>query len=206
MWCVVAVTKQRISNYIFGLVNVLLMGVWYLLITSYGMSLLNLLYFVPMQFHGIIKWSQNMKKPDITKVKTSTKKQKEAYISLTIVGVIIAFLLLWFSQNALMQLGFSPADQGIWFLVLLDAVGLIGNIIAQVLMNYRFIDQWIYWLIIDITQTVYISLTVILPLFKGDLSGLANLPWLVMYLCWLFNAGVGFKKWKTDIKLEQNNK
>ena len=43
-WCVIAVNKQRLSNYIFGLVNVIAFGVLYAHWGLYGMAALNIFY------------------------------------------------------------------------------------------------------------------------------------------------------------------
>ena len=123
------------------------------------MALLNILYFVPMQFHGIYKWLQNRVSTDVTSVRWSTKKELTTYLTLTVLGVTAMYFLLVVFQDFMGGLGFlnlSYYGEGNMFymLILLDAIGVIGNIIAQVLMNLTLNDQWIYWLVIDITQVI----------------------------------------------------
>lgn len=58
--CVVCTGKGKLSAYIFGLVNSILYAIIAFQATLYGETMLNALYYVPMQFVGFYIWSKNM--------------------------------------------------------------------------------------------------------------------------------------------------
>lgn len=195
MWCVVAVTKQRLSNYIFGLINVSAFAYLYFHWGMYGMAALNLFYFVPMQFHGFFNWFKNRKDVDVVNVKWASKKQIAVYLVTTLVATSIMYVLLTFAQEAMSNLGFVTLGSYSAALIFLDAIGVVGNIIAQILMNYRLTDQWIYWLVIDITQTIAFAI------FAFVLKDVFAVSMFVMYVCWLINAYFGLRGWMRDSKI-----
>ena len=83
-------------------------------------------------------------------------------------------------------------------LLWLDSIGLVGNVVAQVLMNKRLADQWIYWWVIDITQTLAFG---IILFMMNDLFALSM---FMMYIVWTINAFIGFYYWNKDIRLTNN--
>lgn len=199
MWCVIAVNKQRLSNYIFGLVNVLAFGFLYFRWSLYGMAALNILYFVPMQFQGIYAWLKNKKadEVDVVSVRWSTGKEVAIYITITVLGVAGMFFALTNFQNFMGNLGFVTLGGYFGMLLILDAIGVVGNVVAQVLMNRRMIDQWIFWFVIDVSQTI--AFTVLVFLYKDNFA----ISMLVMYILWLANAYFGYKHWVRDYKSER---
>lgn len=58
--CVVCTGKGKLSAYIFGLINSILYAIIAYKATLYGETMLNALYYVPMQFVGFYIWSKNM--------------------------------------------------------------------------------------------------------------------------------------------------
>ena len=58
--CVVLTGKGKLSAYLFGLVNSVLYAIISYQATLYGETMLNALYYVPMQFVGFYVWSKNM--------------------------------------------------------------------------------------------------------------------------------------------------
>ena len=58
--CVVCTGKGKLSAYIFGLVNTVLYAVISYKAALYGETMLNALYYVPMQFVGFYVWSRHM--------------------------------------------------------------------------------------------------------------------------------------------------
>ncbi|MCK5017953.1 MAG: nicotinamide riboside transporter PnuC, partial [Candidatus Peribacteraceae bacterium] len=59
MICVVLVAKGKISNYFFGVINVLLYSLIAYNNKFFGEVSLNMLYFLPMQFIGMWYWIKN---------------------------------------------------------------------------------------------------------------------------------------------------
>ena len=58
--CVVCTGKGKLSAYVFGVVNCVLYAVISYNARLYGETMLNALYYVPMQFVGFYVWSKNM--------------------------------------------------------------------------------------------------------------------------------------------------
>ena len=58
--CVICTGKGKLSAYVFGLVNAVLYAIIAYEQTLYGETMLNALYYVPMQFIGLFIWSKNM--------------------------------------------------------------------------------------------------------------------------------------------------
>ena len=76
--CVVLVAKGKVSNYFFGVINVLLYGYLSLSAKYYGEAMLNLIYFLPMQFIGLWIWLKNKTTIDeVSEVKAEKMTLKE---------------------------------------------------------------------------------------------------------------------------------
>ena len=58
--CVVCTGKGKLSAYVFGLVNCVLYAIISYKAKLYGETMLNALYYVPMQFVGFYVWSKHM--------------------------------------------------------------------------------------------------------------------------------------------------
>ena len=60
--CVVCTGKGKLSAYIFGLVNCVLYAIISYNANLYGETMLNALYYIPMQFVGFYIWNKHMDK------------------------------------------------------------------------------------------------------------------------------------------------
>ena len=60
--CVVCTGKRKLSAYLFGIVNSILYAIIAYKATLYGETMLNSLYYVPMQFVGFYVWNKHMDK------------------------------------------------------------------------------------------------------------------------------------------------
>ncbi len=176
MICVVLVAKGKISNYYFGIVNVLLYAYIAYQSMYYGEVMLNLFYFFPIQFVGIYFWIRNKNKKkgkDNVKVKILTNKEKILWALLSIVGVFLYGLVL-------KLLGGN--------LPFIDSTSTVLSVIAMVLMIRRATVQWILWIIVDVVS-VYMWFQV---LFQGG----NDISMLVMWSAYLVNAVYGYFNWK----------
>ena len=140
MLSVILVAKGKISNYYFGIVNVVLYGFISYQSKYYGEAMLNLGYFLPMQLIGLVMWSKNQVNVDEkTEVKTERMKAKEIifWSTVSIVGILIYGMILKKIGNALPYA---------------DAFTNVLSIIAMILMVKRYIEQWAVWILIDIVS------------------------------------------------------
>ena len=72
VWCVILTGKGKRSSFLFGTVNVLLYAWIAFGARYYGEVMLNLLYYVPMQFVGFFVWSQMWTSPQASELSSIT--------------------------------------------------------------------------------------------------------------------------------------
>lgn len=174
IWCVVLVAKGKISNYYFGIANVLLYAYVAYGWKYYGEVMLNILYFFPMQFIGLYMWTRNKnkKKNDEVKAKLMTNKQRFGWGIITLAGIFAYGTFLSF-------IGGSMAYT--------DSATTVMSVIAMILMALRFTEQWVLWILVDIFSIVlWVS---------ALMSGGTDIAVLVMWIAYLVNAIYGLINW-----------
>ena len=67
------------------------------------------------------------------------------WLGITIVATVVLYLIL-------ARFDRSAADSFIKVAVLLDAMPLVCNVIGQLLMSTAYMDQWIFWLTVNVTS------------------------------------------------------
>ena len=96
--CVVCTGKGKLSAYIFGLINSILYAFIAYKATLYGETMLNALYYVPMQFVGFYIWSKNMNSETHEVAKKYMKNSGRIILLLSILtatyfyGLVLRFL------------------------------------------------------------------------------------------------------------------
>ena len=177
LWCVILVAKGRIFNYYIGIINVV--GYAYISYSYqlYGEVMLNALYFLPMQFVGLYIWSKNKDGRIIDKVKTQfLSNRARIWWSITSVISIIVYAFILKSMG-------DPTPY-------LDSTSTVLSIIAMILMAWRYMEQWILWIIVDIAS---IAMWLIVVLNEGT----NDIALLIMWIAFLINAIYGFICWNT---------
>ena len=169
--CVVLTAKGKISSYIFNFIQMITYMIicWDLaLYLEFGEQVF---YFIACIF-GVILWKKNMKKNDDGTEQVKAKKFKLwqwlAVISVTILSTVI---LGTFGD---VILGSN--------LPYLDAATVALAVIAQLLMVWRYREQWAIWIAIDIFSLVMF-------IILGEWSMVA------MYIAWTINAFYGWYNW-----------
>ena len=179
MLSVILVAKGKISNYYFGIVNVVLYGFISYQSKYYGEAMLNLGYFLPMQLIGLVMWSKNQVNVDEkNEVKTERMKAKEIifWSTVSIVGILIYGMILKKIGNALPYA---------------DAFTNVLSIIAMILMLKRYIEQWAVWILIDIVS-IYMWFFI-----------KSNYNITIMWIAYLINAVYGLVNWMILYKKER---
>ena len=179
MLSVILVAKGKISNYYFGIVNVVLYGFISYQSKYYGEAMLNLGYFLPMQLIGLVMWSKNQVNVDEkNEVKTERMKAKEIifWSTVSIVGILIYGMILKKIGNALPYA---------------DAFTNVLSIIAMILMVKRYIEQWAVWILIDIVS-IYMWFFI-----------KSNYNITIMWIAYLINAIYGLVNWMILYKKER---
>ena len=97
--CVICTGKGKLSAYVFGLVNVIAYAIIAFESKYYGEVMLNLIYYLPMQFWGFYVWSKNMN-PETNEVSKRQMSLKQTAIMLILVfALTIGYgLFLQFSR------------------------------------------------------------------------------------------------------------
>lgn len=169
--CVVLTAKAKISSYIFNFIQIVTYMIicWDLkLYLEFGE---NIFYFITCIF-GVVLWKRNMTKTKDGTQKLKTKKFNAAQWLLTIAVSCVATMALGYVGDVYLHST----------LPYYDALTNVLAIVAQMLMVWRFREQWIVWIVIDITCLImFITL--------GQWSMVA------MYVAWTINAFYGWYNW-----------
>ena len=174
--CVIFCGKGKISNYIFGTVNVLLYSYIALKARFYGEVMLNMLYYFPTNILGWFMWRKNMDSD------TGEVVKKRMTVSQDILTVIVSAAGIAGYSYVLKLLGGN--------LPLIDSMSTVLSVIAQILMIKRFTEQWIVWILVD-AVSVIMWVTAFL---RGD----ADIAMVLMWSVYLLNAIFMFVKWYKD--------
>ena len=90
MLSVILVAKGKISNYYFGIINVVIYGFISYNSKYYGEAMLNILYFLPMQIIGFMMWRRNNVNIDESKeVKAERMTAKEIILWSVLSGIAV---------------------------------------------------------------------------------------------------------------------
>ncbi len=178
IWCVLLVAKGKISNYIWGLVNVILYAYAAYTWGLFGDFTLNAFIFLPMQFIGWHFWvkPKNKKSADDVKVKFLSTKGRIIWAAISVVAVVAYGFIL----------KLNPAQLTPFF----DSTSTVLSIIAVVLMAKLFMEQWVLWIIVDVVTVIMWANIV----FFQE-SGLYNIGILIMWIAFLTNAIFGLYNW-----------
>ena len=176
---VVLCAKGKLSFYFIGFVQTI--SYLYLAWTNafYGEVIENLFYLVTMIW-GIFIWKKNMQKNENGTSDVKAKKFNWWQWVISIVLTIVATVIMGY---VLEQIGSNQAY--------LDASTNVMAIFAQLLMIWRYREQWIWWVVIDIV-------CIIMWFNVGNWSMVA------MYIAWTINAIYGWYNWSKLNKIQSN--
>ncbi|OOB77770.1 MAG: nicotinamide mononucleotide transporter PnuC [Epulopiscium sp. Nuni2H_MBin003] len=171
---VVLCAKGKISTYFFAVINVALYAFICYNAKLYGETMLNALYFLPMNFIGFFLWRKHQSNGGDVIVRNLTKKGIILLTVVTAVSVIAYWQLLIFLGG---------------HLALIDATTTIISVIALLLQVTRYSEQWILWIIVNI-----ISIIMWVMLFmENDPSAVTM---ITMWSAYLINAFYGYFNWR----------
>ena len=174
--CVVCTGKGKLSAYLFGVINCVLYAIISFNAHLYGETMLNALYYVPMQFIGFYIWSKNMNN-DTKEVKKIHMKNKERIIwgLVIVLGTIIYGYILKYLKDAM---------------PFVDAFTTVSSIVAMIVSVKMYSEQWWIWILVDVFS-VYMWWTQ----FK---VGADNMATLLMWVVYLGNAIIMCIKWEKE--------
>ena len=178
IWCVILTGKGKLSSFWVGTVNTILYAIVAWQARYWGEVMLNLIYYVPMNFVGLYMWAKNMNKQteEVVKERMSFKGSVIAY-ACVIVGTLVYGVILNLLNGTL---------------PFIDSMSTVFSIFAQFLCVKRYMEQWILWIVVDVV-------TVIMWVY-AFINGTGDLATVLMWSIYLINAIIMFIKWKKDTK------
>ena len=176
--CVALTAKGKLSSYIFNFIQILTYMYICWDLKLYLEFCENIFYFITCIF-GIFLWKKNMAQNDDGSTQVKAKKFAWWHWVATIVVSVVGTLILGYVGQY--YLGST--------LPYYDALTNVLAIVAQLLMIWRFREQWAVWIVIDLTCLVMF-------IILGQWSMVA------MYIAWTINAFYGWANWS---KLNKTN-
>lgn len=175
---VVCTGKGKLMSYLFGLINVILYAIISYNAKYYGEVMLNVLYYLPMQFYGFFTWKKNMNTEthEVKKLKMTAKGRIILTVVIAVMTVVYGIILHLLGGN----------------MPFVDAFSTVASVVALYIAIKMYIEQWMIWLVVDIV-------TVVMWAFAFA-NGTDSIATLVMWALYIANAVVMHVKWSKEIK------
>ena len=174
----------RILTFLFGLIDVSIYGVMCLLGAKYGNAALHLLYFLPMQFVGFFQWrKRGAAEGEQVRARRLSGRQWLLFGSIFLAGLLAAYFILC-------ALDKTEAAGVIRWLVLMDALSMMCNILGQLLLSTAYMEQWFFWIGVNIASVVMWVLTL-----RQTPDSSYALIYVVKYSFYLLNSLNGLRIW-----------
>lgn len=169
--CVVLTAKGKISSYIFNFIQM----ITYMIICWDAALYLEfgeqVFYFIACIF-GVFLWKKNMQKNEDGTEQVIAKKFKLwQWLTVISVTVVTTIALGTFGRNILGST-----------LPYLDAFTVALAVIAQLLMIWRYREQWAMWIAINVSSLIMFII-------------LQQWSMVAMYIAWTINAFYGWYNW-----------
>ena len=157
IWCA---SREKIINYLFGLINVTLFAIIFFQIQLYGMLLLQLFFFCA-NVYGWYAWSRPANDQGDRLVIRWLPRHK--LIATCVISAVAIALLTFFidpvfaalantAVSALNALGANltlpdpkPDAFPFW-----DATMTVLSVVAQILMTRKYVENWILWVVVNL--------------------------------------------------------
>ncbi len=177
--CAYFASEGKRINYIFGLINYLLMGYVAFKNSLFGIFFFYIFIFSPLQVNGFITWNKNLNDDKNVKVREFTLKNS---IIITLSCIIGSFILGYL-------LTLIPTQR----LAFMDATSNCINFCGVILMILRFKESWWLWLINNIIDLIIWTITVL----NG---GNGSIMMLLVSIGYLLINIYGIIKWSVEAK------
>ncbi len=177
--CAYFASEGKRINYIFGLINYLLMGYVAFKNNLFGIFFFYIFIFSPLQINGFITWNKNLNDDKNVKVREFTLKNSCLITLSCIIGsATLGYLLT-----------LIPTQR----LALMDATSNCINLCGVILMMLRFKESWWLWLINNIIDLIIWIITVIN-------NGSGSVMMLMVSIGYLLINIYGVIKWNMEAK------
>ena len=174
----------RILTFLFGLIDVSIYGVMCLTGGRYGNAALHLLYFLPMQLVGFLQWrKRGADGKEQVQARRLDARKWLIFGSVFLVGALVAYWIL-------AALDKGEAAGFVKWLVLMDAVSMMCNVLGQLLLSTAYMEQWFFWIGVNIASVVMWVLTL-----RQTPDSSYALIYVVKYSFYLLNSFNGLRIW-----------
>ncbi len=180
--CAYFASEGKKINYIFGLINYLLMGYVAFKNNLFGIFIFYIFIFSPLQVNGFINWNKNLNVDKNVKIREFTLKNSIIITLSCIFGSIVLGYLLTL----------IPTQR----LAFMDATSNCINLCGVILMMLRFKESWWLWLINNTIDLIIWIITVI----NG---GSGSLMMLLVSIGYLLINIYGVIRWNIEAKKNQ---
>ena len=176
--------KGKLCAYIFGVINCVLYALIAFSATYYGETMLNIIYYLPMQFVGFYVWSKNMNPQthEVEKNHLDKKNRLILFISIAVLTVIYAYIL-------------KPLGDK---LPLIDSFTTVASVIAMIITVKMCSEQWWIWFAVNLLS--------VFMWWIDFRSGSDNIATLLMWIIYLFTSVFMLIKWEKEIYLRNKTK
>lgn len=176
--------NAKILTFVFGFFDVALYGIMCFIDGKYGNAAMHMLYFVPMQFVGFFQWrKRGAASHDKIKARRFKGRQWLLYSLIFLLGLIATYFIL----DAVG--GDSAATSVLKLAILMDAFSTMCNILGQLLMSTAYMEQWFFWIGVNVSSVVMWSISL------AHSSDSYALIYLIKYSFYLLNSLNGLRIW-----------
>jgi len=173
--------KGKLMAYVFGVANAVLYSVVSFKTHFYGEVMLNVLYYLPMQFYGFCIWSKNMddETHEVKKRRLSKRGRAQLAGLIAVITVAYGFVLKYVGGN----------------LPFVDSLSTVVSVFAMVMAIKMYMEQWVLWFIVNAVSTAMWAV--------AFCQGNESIATLAMWALYLANSIVMYIKWARETR---NNK
>jgi len=188
--CVVLVSLGKVSSYFWGILNCIFYGTFAFAYGYAGDAQLNIFFFLPLQFLGIYSWMKKLDNNESVQVKSLSLLNFVGLLFLvSLLIVIFYFEIPAFSIWLTGYYFYADNQTAFW----LDVLSNSFSIIAQILLTYRYREQWIFWIMINLIQ---------ISMFAGVGGFGIDFNVLCMWSLFLMNSIYGCYQWFTKSNIQ----
>ena len=184
--------NAKILTFLFGLFDVSIYGVMCYMSGKYGNAALHLLYFLPMQFVGFFQWRKRGGASSGTKLKARRLGAKSRWIGAGafLAGSAVCYYILFRVSGTANPVSGGAVASVLKLGILSDAMSTVCNIMGQLLMSTAYMEQWVFWIGVNVSSVVMWALTL-----SSSPHDSYALIYLVKYSFYLLNSLNGLRIW-----------
>ncbi len=170
--------KGKLMAYFFGVANAVLYAIVSYKAKFYGEVMLNVIYYLPMQFYGFYIWSKNMDAEtyEVKKRRLTAKGRIQLAGLIAVVTVLYGVLLKYLGGT----------------LPFVDSLSTVVSVFAMVMSIKMYMEQWTLWFIVNAVSTAMWAVSFA--------RGGESISTLVMWALYIANSVVMHIKWSRSVK------